>query len=224
MDKKESPKVTPEGLMTTHEKAVEIIKRLKKEYTAPKTALNFNSPFELLVATVLSAQTTDVLVNKVTESLFKKHKSIKDYASVPLETLQNEVSSVNFYRNKSRNIQAAAKMIIENFNSAVPKTMEELTSLPGVARKTANIILFNAFGLNEGIAVDTHVKRLAQRLGLTKNEDPDKIERDLMALALQKEWGNLTHLLISHGRSICQAKKPKHQECVLYDICPSRNI
>ncbi len=210
--------------MTTHEKAVEIIGRLRKEYSEAKTALRYKTAFELLVATILSAQTTDVLVNKVTESLFKKYESIRDYASSPLETLQKEVSSVNFYRNKSKNIQAAAKMIIENFNSAVPKTMEELTSLPGVARKTANIILFNAFGLNEGIAVDTHVKRLAQRLGLTINEDPDKIERDLMALAPQKEWGTLTHLLILHGRSICQAKKPKHQECVLYDICPSRNI
>lgn len=210
--------------MTSQEKAIEIIGRLRKEYSEAKTALRYKTAFELLVATILSAQTTDVLVNKVTESLFKNYKSIKDYASAPLETLQKEVSSVNFYRNKSKNIQAAAKMIIEDFNCAVPKTMEELTSLPGVARKTANIILFNAFGLNEGIAVDTHVKRLAQRLGLTKNEDPDKIERDLMALAPQKEWGNLTHLLILHGRSICQAKKPKHQECVLYDICPSRNI
>lgn len=210
--------------MNSKEKLLEIVKRLKKEYPNPATALRFRSPFELLVATVLSAQTTDVHVNKVTESLFRRYKTINDYAEVPLETLRKDLSSINFYNNKAKNIQASARMIIEKFNSKVPKTMEELTSLPGVARKTANIILSNAYGINEGIAVDTHVKRLAGRLGLTKNEDPVKIEKDLLAITPKEEWGILTHILIFHGRKICQAKKPKHSECVLYDLCPSRDI
>jgi len=210
--------------MNVREKTLEIIRRLKKEYPEPKTALNFRNPFELLVATVLSAQTTDALVNKVTENLFKKYRTVKDYANAPLETLQDDVRSVNFYKTKAKNIQAAAKMIAEKFNSRVPKTMDELISLPGVARKTANIILSGAYGINEGIAVDTHVRRLSFRLGLTKNEDPVKIETDLMGLTPKEEWGNLSHLLIFHGRKICQARKPLHRECVLYDICPSRNI
>ena len=210
--------------MNSKEKLLEIVKRLKKEYPNPTTALRFRSPFELLVATVLSAQTTDVHVNKVTEALFRRYKTINDYAEVPLETLRKDLSSINFYNNKAKNIQASARMIIEKFNSKVPKTMEELTSLPGVARKTANIILSNAYGINEGIAVDTHVKRLALRLGLTKNTDPVKIEKDLLAITPKEDWGTLTHLLIFHGRNICQAKKPKHSECVLYDLCPSRDI
>jgi endonuclease-3 len=202
----------------------EIIKRLKKEYPSPKTALHFGEPFELLVATILSAQTTDVHVNRVTETLFRKYKSVRDYAEVPLDTLRKDISSINFYNNKAKNIQASARMIIEKFHSKVPKTMEELVTLPGVARKTANIVLSNVFGINEGIAVDTHVKRLAFRLGLTKNEDPVKIEIELMAITPKEDWGNISHLLIFHGRQICQAKKPKHAECVLYDICPSRDI
>ncbi len=210
--------------MNTKEKLSEIIKRLRKEYPEPKTALTFKTPFELLVATILSAQTTDVHVNKVTETLFKKYKTVRDYADVPLEIFKKDISSVNFYNNKAKNIQGSAKMIIEKFNSRVPRTMEELISLPGVARKTANIILSNVYGINEGIAVDTHVKRLAFRLGLTKNEDPVKIENDLIAITPKEEWGNLSHLLIFHGRKICQAKKPNHKECALYDICPSRNI
>ena len=205
-------------------KIAEIIKRLKKAYPGPKTALHFREPFELLVATILSAQTTDVHVNKVTESLFKKYKSVRDYAEVPLDSLRKDISSINFYNNKAKNIQSSAKMIIEEFHSRVPATMEELITLPGVARKTANIVLSNAFGINEGIAVDTHVKRLSLRLGLTKNEDPVKIEKDLMVITPKEDWGNLSHLLIFHGRNICQAKKPKHSECVLYDLCPSRDI
>jgi endonuclease-3 len=210
--------------MNIQEKVKEIIGRLKKEYPELRTALNFINPFELLVATILSAQTTDVHVNRVTENLFKKYKSVKDYANVSIETLQKDLSSINFYKTKAKNIHECAKMIVEKFNSKVPKTMDELISLPGVARKTANIILSNAYGINEGIAVDTHVKRVSYRLGLTKNEDPVKIERDLMAITPPGEWGNLSHLLIFHGRKICQAKKPNHKECVLYNICPSSNI
>lgn len=210
--------------MRLQDKVKEIIKRLKRLYPEPKTALNFSNPFELLVATILSAQTTDAHVNRVTEVLFKKYRTIKDYADVPLSTLQKDISSINFYKNKAKYIKEAAKTIIERFNGEVPKTMDELTSLPGVARKTANIILSNAFGINEGIAVDTHVKRLSIRLGLTKNEEPEKIEKDLMEITPKEEWSNLSHLLILHGRKICQAKRPNHKECILYDICPSRNV
>lgn len=209
--------------MKIQERVTEIIKRLRREYPEPETALNFKNPFELLVATILSAQATDVHVNRVTESLFKKYKSVKDYADASPVTFQKDISSINFYKTKAKNIQDSAKMVVERFNSKVPKTMDELVSLPGVARKTANIVLSNAYGINEGIAVDTHVKRLAYRLGLTKNEDPVKIEKDLIAVTLREEWGNLSHLLIFHGRKICQAKKPKHDECVLYDMCPSKN-
>ena len=210
--------------MTVKEKIAEVLKRLNKEYPDPKTALNFSGPFQLLSATILSAQTTDVLVNKVTDKLFKKYRSIKDFAEAPLEELQQDVSSVNFYKTKAKNIQASAKIILESFHGKVPKTMDELVTLPGVARKTANIVLSNAYGIDEGIAVDTHVRRLTNLLGLTKNEDPVKIEQDLMAITPKEDWGNISHLLIFHGRKICQAKKPKHNECVLYDICPSRNL
>ena len=210
--------------MTGKERVSVIIGRLKKEYPKPKTALSFNNPFQLLAATILSAQATDVLVNKVTESLFKKYKTINNYADAPLEQLQQDVRSINFYKTKAKNIQACAKRIMEEFGGSVPNTMDDLTRLPGVARKTANIILSNAFSIDEGIAVDTHVKRLSNLLGLSKNTDPVKIERDLMAVTPRKEWGIISHLLILHGRNICQAKKPKHAECVLKDICPSRNI
>lgn len=210
--------------MTTKEKVIEILKRLKKIYPEPKTALRFNTPFELLVATILSAQTTDVHVNKVTETLFKKYKKVEDYASVSLEEFQKDISSINFYKTKANNINNIAKIIVEKYNSKVPDKMDELLTLPGVARKTANIILSNAYGKNEGIAVDTHVKRLSRLLGLTKNDDPNKIEQDLMEITPRKEWSNLSHLLIFHGRTICQAKKPRHKDCVLYDLCPSRNV
>jgi endonuclease-3 len=210
--------------MNTRESIKEIIRRLKRGYPKPKTALSFKSPFELLVATILSAQATDAHVNKVTDSLFKKYESVRDYALASPEVFQKDVSSINFYKTKAKHIQGAAQMIVENYKSTVPKTMNELTSLPGVARKTANIILSNAFEIHEGIAVDTHVKRLAYRLGLTKNEDPFKIEKDLMAITPKGEWGTLSHLLIFHGRKICQAKKPKHEECILSDLCPSKDI
>ncbi|MEJ2695977.1 MAG: endonuclease III [Candidatus Sulfobium sp.] len=210
--------------MDSKKKIREILKKLKKEYPEPKTALNFTSPFEMLVATILSAQTTDAHVNKVTETLFGKYRSVEDYAGIPLDALKKDISSINFYNNKAKNIQGAARIIVAKFGSKVPQTMEELTSLPGVARKTANIVLSNAYGINEGIAVDTHVRRLSQRLGLTKNEDPVKIEKDLMEITPRDQWGSISHLLIFHGRRICQAKKPKHKECVLYNICPSKDI
>lgn len=211
--------------MDKKDQVARIIKLLKKEYTGtPQTVLRFNTPFELLVATIMSAQTTDVLVNKVTEQLFKKYRSPKDFASTTPEKLAQDIRSVNFFNNKARNIHKTATMIVEQFNGKVPQTMEELVSLPGVARKTANIVLSSAFGINEGMAVDTHVKRLAFRLGLTRHDDPVKIEQDLIAVTPQKEWGNLSHLLIFHGRAVCQAQKPKHSECVLFEICPSNQL
>ena len=210
--------------MRPGEKVVEIIRRLKKEYPKAKTALDFGTPFELLIATILSAQTTDVHVNRVTERLFKEYKTIGDYAKTPLETLTKEVSSINFYRTKAKNIKACAGLITKEFGSEVPRTMEGLVSLPGVARKTANIVLSNAFGINEGIAVDTHVKRLSGRLGLTENEDPVKIEQDLLAVTPKKDRGVISNLLILHGRKICIARGPRHGQCVLYDICPSNDI
>jgi len=209
--------------MTGKEKISQVLKRLKKEYPDVKTALNFSDPFQLLAATILSAQATDVLVNKITVPLFKKYRTVRDYANAPLEMLQQDVKSINFYKTKAKNIQAAAQIIEENFHGKVPDAMDALVTLPGVARKTANIVLTSAYGINEGIAVDTHVKRLSNLLGLTKNQDPVKIEQDLIAVTPKKEWGNISHLLISHGRKICQAKKMKHDECVLFDICPSRN-
>jgi len=211
--------------MDKKKQASEVLKRLKKEYAGtPQTALNFSSPFELLVATILSAQTTDVQVNKVTQVLFKKYRTVDDFAKTTPEKLAKDVASVNFYRNKAKNINNAAKMVVEHFGGSVPKTMEDLITLPGVARKTANIVMAAAYGVNEGIAVDTHVKRLSSRLGLSKHEDPVKIESDLMEATPRKEWGNLSHLLIFHGRAVCQAKKPNHAICVLFDICPSKNI
>lgn len=202
----------------------EILRRLKREYPNAGTALNFGTPFELLAATILSAQTTDLQVNKVTEGLFQKYRTIRDYASAVPDVFQKDAGSVNFYKTKAGNIQASARMIIDKFSGKVPDTMEELILLPGVARKTANIILYYAYGRNEGIAVDTHVKRVSHRLGLTGHDDPVKIEKDLMDITIRKEWGHLSHLLILHGRKICHARKPKHSECVLFDICPSRDL
>jgi endonuclease-3 len=207
--------------MNSRQKIPEILKRLKKAYPSAKTALVFKSPFELLVATVLSAQTTDVLVNKVTESLFRKYRTIRDYADVPLDSLRKDIRSVNFYKTKAAHIQAAARILMEHFHGKVPPTMEELITLPGVARKTANIILSDAFGIYEGIAVDTHVKRLAKRLALTQHDNPVKVEKDLMEMTPQKEWGSISHLLILHGRQVCPARNPKHEICTLSDICPS---
>lgn len=211
--------------MDKKKQVAEILKKLGKEYAGtPQTLLRFSTPHELLIATILSAQTTDVQVNKATEALFKKYRSVRDFANAVPETLAKDIRSVNFFNNKARNIKAAAKMLVSDFGGKVPKTMTELITLPGVARKTANIVLSAGFGINEGIAVDTHVKRLAFRLGLTKQDDPVKIESDLMPLAPQKAWADLSHLLIFHGRNVCQARKPKHDACVLADICPSKNI
>jgi len=194
---------------------------LSKEYPEVTTALRHKNPLELLVATILSAQCTDKRVNIVTESLFKKYKTAKDYAGADISRFEQEIRSTGFYKNKAKNIKGAAKMIVEDFKGKVPQTMEELVRLPGVARKTANIVLHHAFGKNVGIAVDTHVKRVSFRLGLTKNTDPVKIEADLMKIFDRSKWGVLSNLLIEHGRKVCDARKPLCAVCKLSKICPS---
>ena len=185
------------------------------------TALLHRDAFQLLVATILSAQCTDDRVNTVTKELFKKHKNAKDFSRVSQSDLEKEVRSTGFYRNKAKNIRGAAERIEKEFKGKVPETMEELVSLPGVARKTANIVLFHAYGKNLGIAVDTHVIRLSGRLGLSRNDDPVKIERDLMDLFDREKWGHLTNILISHGRKVCKARKPLCGECPVNKLCPS---
>ncbi|MCE5312716.1 MAG: endonuclease III [Nitrospiraceae bacterium] len=201
-----------------------ILRLLKKEYPDTKTALFYGTPFQLLAATILSAQATDTLVNKVTEPIFRKYKTADDFLKLSEDELQLMVRSINYYKTKTKNILSCARIIKEQFHSKVPKTMQELVTLPGVARKTANIVLAEAYGINEGIAVDTHVKRLAARLGLSNHTDPVKIEQDLMQISPNDEWNLVSNLLISHGRKVCNAKKPKHDICVLYDICPSNDI
>ena len=202
-------------------KTVEIIRLLKKEYPDAKIALNYSNPLELLVATILSAQCTDKRVNIVTQTLFKKYREVEDYANANLRELELDIKSTGFYRNKARNIKKCCQMLIRKFNSQIPNTMEDLLELPGVARKTANIVLSNAFGIIAGIAVDTHVRRLANRLGLTENKDPNKIERDLMEQVPKADWATFTDLMITHGRMTCTAKKPKCGMCVLSKLCPS---
>lgn len=197
---------------------------LKEEYPEAKPSLNYSNPLELLVATVLSAQSTDVQINKVTEKLFEKYRTAEDYASADLRELENDLYSTGFYKTKAKNIKTAAQIIVEKYNGEVPKTMEELISLPGVGRKTANIVLARAFGIIEGIAVDTHVKRVSRRLGLTKNHDPEKIEKDLLSLARKEDLDSISMTLIYHGRKICQARKPKCTSCVVNKLCPSSII
>ena len=199
-----------------------IISRLIKKYRNPKIALHYKNPVQLLVSTILSAQCTDKMVNKVTKELFKKYKSVEDYANAELSELEKDIKKTGFFRNKSKNIKNACKMLIEKFGGQVPSTMKEMLLLPGVARKTANVVLTSAYGVIEGIVVDTHVKRLSQRLGLTKNDNPEKIEKDLMNIVPKDKWAQFSFLLISHGREICQARKPICSKCILNDLCPSR--
>lgn len=212
--------------MTTDKKkrTKEIIKRLKKAYPNAHCALNHRNAFELLVATILSAQCTDDRVNIVTATLFRKYRTPQDYLNVSQEELANDIKSINFFNNKTKSIQGTAQKLVDNFGGEVPNTMDELLTLNGVARKTANVVLGNAFGIASGVVVDTHVSRLSQRLGLTEETTPEKIEKDLSELVPKKDWVMFPHWLISHGRSICNARKPKCEECVLSDICPSFEI
>ncbi len=204
-----------------HEKVDEIISLLKKGYPGVKIALNYSNPFELLIATILSAQCTDTRVNEVTKTLFKKYRTPQDYIKTPQEELEKDIYSTGFYKNKAKSIKKLSEILVNDFDSKVPDNMDDLLTLPGVARKTANVVLSVAFGKNEGIAVDTHVKRVSARLGLTGNTSPDKIEKDLMAIVPKKDWGIFTLLLIHHGRQICTAKKPLCGECFLNKLCPS---
>jgi len=203
------------------ERASRVFELLLKEYPDARTALNRTNPLELLVATILSAQCTDKRVNMVTDTLFRKYRTARAYADADMGVLQQEIKSTGFYRNKAKSIRGMSQMLVDKFDSKVPKTMQEMLELPGVARKTANIVLSNAYGVVEGIAVDTHVRRTSQRLGLTDNDDPEKIERDLMALFPKDRWSRITDLLIFLGRNVCVARKPKCEICVLNEICPS---
>lgn len=198
-----------------------IISLLEKQFPNAKIALNHSNPLELLVATILSAQCTDERVNIVTKTLFQKYTSAEDYADADLKELESDIRSTGFYHNKAKNIKQCCKLLIEKHHSQVPRTMEELLELPGVARKTANIVLQNAFDVVEGIAVDTHVRRVSKRLGLTENEDPNKIEQDLMKTVPKDKWARITDLFIFLGRYVCDAKKPKCEVCVLNRLCPS---
>ncbi len=199
----------------------EIIKRLKKTYPGAHCALVHSNPFELLIATILSAQCTDARVNIVTATLFRKYRGPHDFVDVSQEELEHDIHSTGFFRNKAKNIKAASKRLIEVYGGEIPQTMDEILTLGGVARKTANVVLGNAFGIASGVVVDTHVSRISQRLGLTKQKTPEKIEKDLEKLVPQNEWIMFPHLMIFHGRQTCQARSPKCRECVLADICPS---
>ena len=198
-----------------------ILNILSKTYPDAKVALNFANPLEMLVSTILSAQCTDERVNLVTKDLFKKYKTPEDYANSNLKELESQIRSTGFYRVKAKNIRKTCQMIVEKFDSKVPWTMDELTSLPGIGRKTANIILSNSYGVVEGIAVDTHVARVSKRLGLTNNKEPDKIEQDLMKLIKKELWLPFTYQIIEHGRRICKARKPLCKICLLNKLCPS---
>ena len=203
------------------EKADKIFILLERNYPNAKIILNYSNNWELLVSVILSAQSTDKKVNEVTSKLFKKYKSVEDYANADIEEFEKDIHSTGFYRSKSKYIINSAKKVLSKFNGKIPKSMVDLTSLPGVARKTANIIQGNAFGIIEGIAVDTHVKRLSNRIGFSNEKNPEKIEKDLMELFNKKKWFKLTYLLIEHGRKICDAKKPKCDKCFLNKICKS---
>ncbi|MBN2405011.1 MAG: endonuclease III [Coriobacteriia bacterium] len=207
--------------MKKAERITEIDRRLKEAYPKAHIVLGYETDFQLLVAVILSAQTTDVTVNKVTPALFAKYPTAEAMADADLEEFEQDIRPTGFFHNKARNVIGAARMIVAEFGGKVPDTMEELVRLPGVARKTANIVLYNAYGINDGIAVDTHVKRLSQRLGFSAEKTPEKVERDLMKLFPRDEWGTLTYRLIDHGRAVCDAKRPICGECTLAELCPS---
>jgi endonuclease III len=200
-----------------------IIERLLAEHPDATIALRFRSPLELLVSVMLSAQTTDVNVNRVTERLFRKYRRPEDYLAVPQEELERDIFATGFFRQKAKSLRGTMRMLLDDFGGEVPRTMEELLRLPGVARKTANVVAAE-LGHPQGIVVDTHVRRLAQRLGLTRKEDPVKIERDLMRLVPHAYWGIFPHLLIWHGRRVCDARRPACERCVLNDLCPSSRV
>ena len=202
----------------------ELVRRLRRHYPDVTCALAFRTPLELLVATILSAQCTDERVNLVTKTLFRKYRSAAAYAQAPIDELKDDIRSTGFFNAKAKNIQACCQLLVERYRGRVPKSMDALVELPGIGRKTANVVLGTAFGVTSGIAVDTHVTRLSRRLGLSRHEQPDKIEQDLMAQFPTEEWTNLSHRLIHHGRRICTARKPNCPECPLNDICPKIGV
>jgi endonuclease-3 len=206
------------------ERAGDIVARLKQMYPKAKCSLDYTNAFELLIATILSAQSTDVRVNIVTKSLFRKYPDPQSFASASQVDMERDVKQTGFFRNKAKAVIACSKAIMEKHGGQVPQTMEELTALPGVGRKTANVVLGNAFKKNVGIVVDTHVARVSARLGFTASDDPVRIEEDLMKLIPQKEWTVFSHRLIYHGRQICIARKPKCGECRLNELCPSAEV
>lgn len=206
------------------QRALEILIRLKRLYPDAQCTLTYETPVQLLVATILSAQCTDERVNKVTPELFRRFPDAPSMAAADLADIETLVKSTGFYRNKAKNIQAACRMIVEQFGGEVPQVMEDLLKLPGVARKTANVVSANAYGVNLGVTVDTHVKRLSYRLGLTKETDPVRVERDLMRLLPQPDWENWSIRLIYHGRQVCNARNPRCELCALADLCPSANL
>ena len=212
-----------ESVIKKKERAMRIYDTLDPLYTEEKTALKYRTPFELLIATILSAQCTDKQVNTVTRSLFQKYKKPQDYVKIPIEELENDIRSTGFFRNKSKSIKGCCQGLLDIYGGEVPQTIEALTKLPGVGRKTANCVLGAAFGI-PGIVVDTHVKRLSSRLGLTENKDPDKIEMDLVNLLPEERWRRFSDILIYHGRAVCTARKPKHDHCPIFKICPSNSL
>uniref|UniRef100_A0A7C4JSA1 Endonuclease III n=1 Tax=Thermodesulfobacterium geofontis TaxID=1295609 RepID=A0A7C4JSA1_9BACT len=216
---KKKEKEKKEKLQELKKRVREIIKRLKKAYPDAKIALNFKNPLQLLVATILSAQCTDERVNEVTKDLFKKYKTAKDFAEADLDELAEDIKSTGFYRQKAQYIKECCKILVEKYNGEVPKTMEELLELPGVARKTANIVLANAYGIIEGIPVDTHVRKVSQRLGIVSSKQPEKMEKELMEIVPKKDWFAFPYLIQAHGRKICLGRKPKCEECILKDLC-----
>jgi endonuclease III len=226
-----APKVEPRAAWLDREtarqkrtRAATVYRSLDAAYPDATVALRFSNPLELVIATVLSAQSTDVTVNKVTETLFQKYRRAEDYlASAPGE-LEKDIYQTGFFNQKAKAIRGIAQLLVDEFGGDVPGTMEELLRLPGVARKTANIVLGNAFGIVEGIAVDTHVHRLSRRLGFSDESDPNKVERDLMALFSRAKWFHLTYLLIEHGRAVCNAKKPLCEDCVVNQLCPASRV
>jgi len=211
------------GLGTRRQRIGPIIERLAVEHADAEIALRFESDVELLISVMLSAQTTDVNVNRVTEKLFVKYRTPEDYLAVPQEELEQDIFQTGFYRQKAKSIRGSMRVLLEEFDGHVPRTIPELLRLPGVARKTANVVAAE-LGDAQGIVVDTHVRRLSQRLGLTKEEDPVKIERDLVKIVPRPDWHRFPHLLIWHGRRICDARRPRGEDCVLADLCPSSRL
>lgn len=207
-------------MKTAKERIKPIIRRLKKLYPEAGCSLRHTDPLELLVATILSAQCTDNRVNEVTKALFREYRSAQDYANAVPEVFEEQIRSTGFFRNKTKSIIAMAQALVDRHDGKVPRSMDQLVRLPGVGRKTANVVLGNAYGIDAGIVVDTHVKRLCNRMRLTRNQDPEKIERDLMEIVPKKEWTLWPHLLIHHGRAICAARTPKCEICSLADLCP----